>query len=90
MSQTQISKFDERAANFAHVRALILKILHNQPGLTVEELSKEFMLRYGFLPRIDNRLRELRSVGFVISLEQADKRLHWFPKLVEKDGDAQK
>ena len=90
MSQTQISKFDERAADFARVRALILKILHGQPGLTVEEVSKEFMLHYGFLPRIDNRLRELRKVGFVISLEQADKRLHWFPKLVEKGGDAPK
>jgi len=83
MSQVTLNKFEERSAEFARVRAFILKILNQQPGLTVEQVSKEFMLRYGFLPRIDNRLRELRSVGFVESQEEADKLLHWFPKQVE-------
>jgi predicted transcriptional regulator len=86
MSQVTLNKFEERSAEFARVRAFILKILNQQPGLTVEEVSKEFMLRYGFLPRIDNRLRELRSVGFVESKEEADKLLHWFPKQVEGSG----
>jgi hypothetical protein len=84
--QINLNKYTERSSEFARVRAFILKILNQQPGLTVEQVSKEFMLRYGFLPRIDNRLRELRAVGFVESVIEADKLLHWFPKQVEGSG----
>lgn len=84
--QVNLNRFEERCAEFARVRAFILKILNQQPGLTVEEVSKEFMLRYGFLPRIDNRLRELRKFGYVESLARADRLLHWFPKQVEGSG----
>jgi len=34
---------------------------------------------YGFLPRIDNRLRELRSIGWVESRKEEDGLLHWYP-----------
>jgi hypothetical protein len=48
MSQTEqakLTEYDQRAEDFARVRALIMKIVNSQPGLTVEEISKEFMVR---------------------------------------------
>ena len=79
LRQIELSDFDKRAEYFARVRALIMKILVARKGLTVEEISREFMLRYGFLPRIDNRLRELRSIGWVESRKEEDGLLHWYP-----------
>lgn len=78
MSKTE-NKFEERAANFARVRAMILTIVNQQPSLTVEEISKQFLLQYRFLPRIDNRLRELRAIGYVDSRVGEDGKLHWKP-----------
>lgn len=83
MSQTEqvkLSEYDKRAEDFARVRALIMKIVSSQPGLTVEQISQEFLLRYGFLPRIDNRLRDARKLGWVESKKQDDGLLHWYPK----------
>jgi hypothetical protein len=51
----------------------------------VEEISKQFLLQYGFLPRIDNRLRELRVVGYVESPLGEDGKLHWKPKTIHKE-----
>lgn len=73
------SKYEKHIAEFNKVRALIMKIVKTQPGLTVEEISKQFLLSYGFLPRIDNRLREARLLGWVIS-KDVDGRLRWYPK----------
>jgi hypothetical protein len=81
--QVKLSEFDKRAEYFARVRALIMKIIVSRNGLTVEDISREFMLRYGFLPRIDNRLRELRSIGWVESRKEEDGLLHWYPKTQE-------
>ncbi len=72
-----LKSYEEKQAEFARVRALILKIVKAQPGLNVEEISKQFLLNYKFLPRIDNRLREARQLGYVMSKEQ-DGRLQWF------------
>lgn len=72
-----LKSFEEKAAEFAKVRALIQKIVKAQPGLTVEEISKQFLLNYGFLPRIDNRLREARQLGYVLSIEDGN-RLRWY------------
>jgi len=69
----------EKQAEFNRVRALILKIVRAQPGLTVEEISKQFLLAHGFLPRVDNRLREARKLGWVVSREE-DGRLRWYTK----------
>lgn len=80
MMQQTISDFDKRAESFARVRALIMKIVSAQPGLTVEQVSQEFLLRYGFLPRIDNRLRDARKLGWVVSKEEEDGLLHRYPK----------
>lgn len=74
--------FHERAEEFAKVRALIMKIVTRQPGLTVEEISKQFLMDYGFLPRIDNRLREARELGWVMSkADVKTMRLKWFPNI---------
>ena len=83
--QVKLTEFDKRAEHFARVRALIMKIISARPSLTVEQISKEFMLHYGFLPRIDNRLRELRNIGWVESRKENDGLLHWYPKT---EGDA--
>ncbi len=77
-----LKSFEERQAEFARVRGLILKIVNAQPGLDVEEISKQFLLNYGFLPRIDNRLREARVLGYVESKEE-NGRLRWYPKREE-------
>lgn len=78
-------KYEERLANFARVRAMILTIVNQQPSLTVEEISKQFLLQYRFLPRIDNRLRELRAIGYVESPLGEDGKLHWKPKTIHKE-----
>jgi len=83
MSQSQLTEYDRRAADFAHVRAMIMKIVKSMPGLTQEEISKEFLLRYGFLPRIDNRCRELRKIGWIETIKENDGLLHVYPKPLE-------
>jgi predicted transcriptional regulator len=74
-----LQSFEEKQASFNRVRALIMKIVKVQPGLTVEEVSKQFLLAYGFLPQIGNRLREARKLGWVESREE-DGRLRWYVK----------
>jgi hypothetical protein len=86
MSQGCLGDYDRRAEDFNRVRALIMKVVAAEPGLTVEEISKAFLLRFGFLPRIDNRLREARVLGWVESRAGEDEKLHWFLKAVEADA----
>lgn len=76
MSQ-QFNDYEKRISSFNRVRAQIRTILKSQPNLTVEEVSKEFLRRYGFLPRIGNRLREDRAAGFVISTIDIKGKLRW-------------
>ena len=81
MSQSQtLTDFEKRSSHFSRVRALIMKIVTAKPGLTIEEISKQFLLTYGFLPRINNRIRELRKLGWVTTPEEEDGRLHVYPK----------
>lgn len=80
-SQVSLSDFDKRASDFARMRALLSRIIHAQPGLTCEEISKQFLLQYGFLPRIDNRLREMVKLGWVEAHKsEEDGLLHYYPK----------
>ena len=79
MSQLSLSDYEKRMEKLAHNRALILKIVNARPGLTYEEIGKEFLLLYGFLPTIDNRIRELRMLGYVVTVEE-NGRLHVYPK----------
>jgi hypothetical protein len=71
--------YEERKENFAKVRALIMKILTVQPGLTQERLKTAFYEQFEFMPLIDNRLRELRELGWVESRLGGDGYLHWYP-----------
>ena len=82
--QVVLSEFDERMAHFAHVRALILKIVNVRSGLTVSEITEQFRMSYGFTPIIDNRLRELRKLGDVKAVKEEDGLLHIYPNKEEK------
>ena len=73
----QLSDYEKKQPNFNRVRAQIRQILKGSPNLTVEEISKEFLLRYSFLPRIGNRLREDRKAGYVVSTIDAHGRKRW-------------
>jgi len=75
---SQILK-DQRLEKLARVRALILKVVNARPGLTYEEIGKQILLLYGFLPTIGNRIRELRKIGYVETIEEGG-RLHVYPK----------
>lgn len=77
---SQLLKFqNQRLEKLARVRALILKVVHARPGLTYEEIGKQILLLHGFLPTIGNRIRELRKIGYVETIEEAG-RLRVYPK----------
>jgi len=78
-SVLKLSDYDQRQSHFARVRALILKIVYAEEGLTNEELSKRFLVKHHYLPRIDNRVRELRSLGDVKTVLEEDGLLHIYP-----------
>lgn len=80
---TQLLKYQNRLEKIARVRALILKVVNARPGLTYEEIGKEILLLYGFLPTIGNRVRELRKIGYVETVEE-DGRLRVYPKEVKR------
>jgi len=72
--------WERKQEQFAKVRALILRIVNSDGrGATIEGISKKFLLRYGFLPRIDNRIRELRKLGYVKTVKEDDGLLHVYP-----------
>jgi len=83
--QAELSEYEKRQAYFSRVRALIMKIVNAKPGLTISQISREFLLWYGFLPRIDNRIRELRKIGWVKTVKEEDGLLHVYPKEIEAD-----
>jgi len=77
---TQLLKYEnQRLQKLARVRALILKVVVARPGLTYEEIGKQILLLHGFLPRIGNRVRELRKIGYVETVLEAG-RLRVYPK----------
>lgn len=78
-AQTPLSDYQKRQGHFARVRALIMKTLHAEDGLTIEEIGKRVLLAYGFLPRINNRVRELRKLGWVETRKE-DGLLHVYIK----------
>ena len=78
MSQV-IVDMDKRIAKFARVRALILQLVNAEPGLTYTEIGNRLQFIYGFRPRIGNRIRELRRIGYVETKLAADGLLHVYP-----------
>ena len=81
---SQLLKYEnQRLQKLARVRALILKIVNARPGLTYEEIGKQILLLHGFLPTIGNRVRELRKIGYIETVEKAG-RLRVYPKETSK------
>jgi len=78
LSQVFIN-MEKRMAKFAHVRALILQEVHEEPGLTYEQIGDRIKRKHGFRPRIGNRIRELRTIGYVETKLEADNLLHVYP-----------
>jgi len=70
----------EHASRFMHVIAVILNIVHDKPGLTYQQIAREFLRRKNYLPRIGNRIRDLRRVGLVKTVKEEDGLLHVYPK----------
>ena len=78
--QQNLSQYQQRKENFAKVRALIMKIINEYPGLTQEAIKTKFYQTYGFMPCVDNRLRELRDdQKWITSQMGGDGYLHWYP-----------
>lgn len=84
------SQYAKKRGHFNRVNARILKILHEYPGatrgLTYKQIEQLYQNRYGYRPRIPNRVRELRKQGLVRTEIKPDlhgrKRVHVF--LVKK------
>ena len=78
--QIELSDFDKRQEHFARVRAYIMQIVVSRPGLTCAGITEQFLLRFHFLPRIENRIRELRKLGYVVTPKESDGLLHVYRK----------
>jgi hypothetical protein len=70
--------YEERKENFAKVRALIMKILTVQPGLTQERLKTTFYEQNSFQITTE-RLQELIDAQWVTSRIGGDNNLHYYP-----------
>jgi hypothetical protein len=71
-------------ARTARHRALIMQILHASPdGLTVQEIIAQELEFFGFSFLTDNRLRELRALGWVESTN--DFPAKWKIRMVSMD-----
>lgn len=68
-----------------HTKARILKIVWQHPGQTYGQIKREFYGKYGFLPTIGNRIRELRKYGYVKTIKEKDGLLHVYPVLEDSD-----
>jgi hypothetical protein len=78
--QVKLTAFEEKAENRARHRALIMQIVKKHPGLTHQQIVKKEFEWYGYTFITDNRLRELREIGWVESRKENDGLLHWYPK----------
>ena len=78
MSQVVLSAWEIQQAQNARNRARIMLILKSFPcGLTTQQIVAKEQETFGYTFLTDNRLRELRAMGWVTSEERSDKRLHW-------------
>ncbi len=78
MIQQQLNDFEEREAQNAHRRALILRILKDFPlGLTTQQIIQKEVEVFGFSFLSDNRLRELRKLGYVESVKVGKSPIVW-------------
>jgi hypothetical protein len=73
-----LSDWEKQQSKNARHRALILQILNRHPeGLTTQQVIEKELETYGYSFLTDNRLRELRSKGFVENADQLGKPQLW-------------
>jgi len=77
MIQQALSSLEELQAKNAHHRALILRILKDFPSLTTQQIVEKERDYFHFSFLTDNRLRELRALGYIRSEKGADGLLRW-------------
>jgi len=78
----QLSGFDKTAPTRAKHRALIMQILAKFPdGLTTQQIQQKELDWYGYTFLTDNRLRELRALGWVSNLVSEGKPMRWIAKI---------
>ena len=81
--ETKITDWEEQQAKNAHHRALILRVLKDYPeGLTVQQIVAQELEYYGYTFLTDNRLRELRQKGWVVS--EGEKPQVWKLSPIDK------
>jgi hypothetical protein len=77
MEQSSLSEFEKQAPNRARHRALIMQILwQHAEGLTTQQILEQEQILYGYTFLTDNRLRELRVMGWVKG-EKENNLLRW-------------
>jgi hypothetical protein len=83
--QKEMTQYDKNRPYFNLVRARCLSIVHKIPGLTTEGVRVEYFTRHKEMPEIDNRLREARQLGWIVSRKDQSnaQKFHWYP--VEKE-----
>jgi hypothetical protein len=73
-----LSDFERGAEGRAKHRALIMQILVKFPGgLTTQQVLAKVTEWYGYSFLVDNRLRELRALAWVVSEKGADGLIRW-------------
>lgn len=73
-----LSDFERNAEGRAKHRALIMQLLVQHPGgLTSQQLLEREREVYGYTFLSDNRCRELRSMGWVVSEKGSDGLIRW-------------
>ncbi len=72
---TELTQYEKDQAKFARHRALIMQILNAHPnGLTTQAIIAKELEYYGYSFLTDNRLRELRSKGWIESVGESPMR----------------
>ena len=91
--KSELSDFEQKEG-YAWRRARIMKMLHDEKrlcqrenrrfqGLTYNQLRNRFLMEDGRVGTVGNRIRELRKLGWVVTVEGEDGLKHVYPK----DGD---
>jgi hypothetical protein len=67
---TRVETWKERAEVFARIRAQIRQVLASaDEPLDMAMIATEFKRRFGYLPELDRRMRELLEEGYIIKLK---------------------
>ena len=79
MTNKQIDYFLKNSEQFHKVRLRLLNILYmSDVSLTAEQIKNIYFETYGHMPRVENRLRELRKDGEIVSqYDNSLKRNLW-------------